>query len=49
MEDKYWIYEDYFIFKPNFNGLITDYLNLMVKYDKLIFSNYNSLKKNIII
>ena len=23
MENKYWIYEEYFIFKQEFNGLIT--------------------------
>ena len=40
----YWIHDNYFIFKPHFNGLITDYLDIIIKYNKLIFSDYNELE-----
>jgi hypothetical protein len=40
----YWIHDDYFIFKASFNGLITDYLDIIIKYNKLIFSDYNELE-----
>ena len=45
MESKqYWIYEDYFIFKPEFNDKLNIYHNLILKYKKLIFSNYDDYK-----
>ena len=44
MENNYWVYEDYFIFKPKFNGLITDYHENIMQYNKLIFSNYDNLE-----
>lgn len=42
MENNYWIYEDYFIFKPEFNGLIDDCIPMISNYKKLIFSNYDN-------
>ena len=47
MDLPYWIHEDYFIFKPNFNGSITDHLHIIIKYNKLIFSNYCDLETSI--
>lgn len=44
MDVNYWIYEDYFIFKPEFNGLIDDYKDIIKNYFKLIFSNYDNLE-----
>ena len=44
MNRNYWIYEDYFIFKPEFNGLIDDYIGIISNLKKLIFSDYNELK-----
>ena len=41
---KYWIYEDYFIFKPEFNDELNIYQNQLVNYKKLIFSNYDDYK-----
>ena len=38
----YWVYEDYFIFKPYFNGSISDFIHVIKQYDKLIFSNYQN-------
>ena len=43
MTDKYWINNNKFIFRPNFNEDINDYLSLISKYDELIFSDYNKL------
>ena len=42
--DKYWIYEDYFIFKPEFNEELDDYVELLLNYKKLIFSDYDDYK-----
>ena len=44
MENNYWIYEDYFIFKPEFNGKMNDYISIIKNYKKLIFSNYDDCK-----
>ena len=41
MDNNYWIYEDYFIFKPEFNGLISHYIDIICNYKNLIFSNYD--------
>jgi hypothetical protein len=41
VENNYWTYDDYFIFKPEFNGSITNYLNILIKYKKLIFSDFD--------
>ena len=40
----YWIYDDIVIIKPYFNNLFDNYIDLFYKYDKLIFSNYMSVK-----
>ena len=37
----YWIYENKIIFKPKFNNKLDDYLDIIRKYNELIFSNYN--------
>jgi phage anti-repressor protein len=39
----YWIYENKFIFKPEFNNQIDEYYELISNYDELIFSNYDDL------
>ena len=42
METKdYWIYENKVIFKPKFNGKLDDYIDIISKYNELIFSNYD--------
>ena len=43
MNKDYWIYDDAFIFKQEFNGLIDDYINIISNYKKLIFSDYDDL------
>lgn len=40
MNNNYWIYEDYIIFKPEFNKSIKNYINVIIFYHILIFSNY---------
>ena len=40
----YWIYEDYFIFKPEFNDELNIYQNMIMKCKRLIFSNYDDYK-----
>jgi hypothetical protein len=47
MENDYWTYEDYFIFKPTFNGPIKNYIEIIKNYRVLIFSNYDNLQTNI--
>ena len=37
----YWIYENKVIFKPNFNDNLDDYIDIISKYNELIFSNYD--------
>ena len=44
MENNYWIYEEYFIFKPEFDEKIDDYIPIIKNYKKLIFSNYDDYK-----
>ena len=44
MDLPYWVYQDYFIFKPDFNGLIAEHIEIIKQYRKLIFSNYDDLK-----
>jgi uncharacterized protein YihD (DUF1040 family) len=39
--EDYWIIENKFVFKPQFNESIDKYYNLIDKYDVLIFSNYD--------
>ena len=44
MNKDYWIYNDAFIFKQEFDGLIDDYINIISKYNKFIFWNYDDLE-----
>ena len=44
MNDVYWIYEDKFIFKPEFNEPIDKYVDIIKNYSQLIFSNYDDLE-----
>ena len=41
MENNYWIVDDLLIFKPSFNEELTNYYEIINKYKKVIFSNYN--------
>src|SRR3990167_2188447 len=41
--EDYWIYENKIIFKPYFSNKLDTYLNIISKYNELIFSNYNDL------
>jgi hypothetical protein len=43
-EDNYWIYNDCFIFKPSFNKSLINYIKIIKKYKRLIFSNFDDLK-----
>jgi hypothetical protein len=43
MDLSYWTHEDYFIFKPDFNGSITNYLDIIKPHSKLVFSNFGDL------
>ena len=44
MNNIYWIYEDKFIFKPEFNEPIDNYVDVIKNYSQLIFSNYDVLE-----
>jgi hypothetical protein len=44
MMQDYWIYDDYFIFKPEFNGSLYHYVDIISNYNKLIFSNYDDVE-----
>jgi hypothetical protein len=44
MNCNYLIYEDIFCFKPKFNEVINDYIEIIKDYKILIFSNYTDLK-----
>ncbi len=41
MENNYWIEDDWLIFKPSFNKDLFNYYNIINKYKKIMFSNYN--------
>ena len=41
MSNKYWIIDEWLIFKPSFNEDLTNYYDVINKYKKIIFSNYN--------
>ena len=41
MENNYWIVENRLIFKPNFNEDLTNYYDIINKYKKIMFSNYD--------
>ena len=40
--EYYWIYENKVIFKSYFNNKLNNYLNIISKYNELIFSNYDN-------
>ena len=41
MTHNYWIVDDCLIFKPEFNDKLDEYYNVINKYNKIMFSNYN--------
>jgi hypothetical protein len=41
MENNYWIIDDWLIFKPEFNKKLDEYYNIINKYSKIMFSNYD--------
>ena len=41
MENNYWIVDDWLIFKPEFNEELDEYYDVINKYKKIMFSNYN--------
>ena len=41
MENNYWIEDGLLIFKPSFNEDLINYYDIINKYKKIIFSNYN--------
>jgi hypothetical protein len=41
--NDYWILDDTIIFKPEFNSSLDNYVEIISKYKKLIFSNYDNL------
>ena len=41
MENIFWIEDEWLIFKPSFNEEITNYYDVINKYNKIIFSNYD--------
>ena len=47
--NDYWIHEDCFIFKPDFNEPIDNYIEIIKNYNKLIFSNHKHLASTTII
>ena len=50
MENNYWLENEWLIFKPEFNEELIYYYDIINKYKKVIFSNYNkpliAIKKN---
>ena len=42
--ENYWIIEEKFIFKPDFNEKIDQYLGIISKCNDIIFRNYNQLE-----
>ena len=43
MENNYWIIDEWLIFKPDFNEELTDYYDIINKYNKIMFNNNVSL------
>jgi len=41
MENNYWVKDEWLIFKPSFNEDLLNYYNIINKYKKIMFSNYN--------
>ena len=44
MNNVYWICEDKFIFKPEFNESIDKYIDIIKNYSQLIFSNFDDFE-----
>ena len=42
MENNYWIVDEWLIFKPTFNEELTYYYDIINKYKKIMFSNYDN-------
>ena len=42
MKNNYWIVNELLIFKPEFNEELTNYYEIINKYEKIMFSNYNN-------
>ena len=42
MENNYWIENEWLIFKPEFNEELIYYYDIINKYKKVMFSNYNN-------
>ena len=42
--NNYWILDDAIIFKPKFDNVLDDYVDIISKYNKLIFSDYDCPK-----
>jgi len=42
MENNHWIVDDWLIFKPKFNEELINYYDIINKYKKIMFSNYNN-------
>ena len=43
MEENYWLIDNKIIFKPGFNSILNDYIEIISKYNELIFSNYDDV------
>jgi len=41
MKNNYWIIDEWLIFKPEFNKVLTIYYDIINQYKKIMFSNYN--------
>ena len=41
MDENYWIVDDWLIFKPEFNEELNEYYDIINKYKKIMFINYN--------
>jgi len=41
MENNYWIVNEWLMFKPSFNEDLLNYYDIINKYKKIMFSNYN--------
>ena len=41
MENNYWVVDGWLIFKPEFNDKLNEYYDVINKYEKIMFNNYN--------
>jgi len=41
MKNNYWVVDGWLIFKPEFNDELNEYYDVINKYEKIMFSNYN--------